>query len=606
MGFSSYRGGFKVGAGFKPDGDSGFPLIESCDIQVGEDGQRLDDWIENHSVGAGVNLDAEISEQSEIITLLRTAINNAPGYQAKTDASLETDSKNIVGAINELDRKLRRDTSMYQRKSDQNLETKSVTIVGAINEINAKVDNINATGGGADNSIVGTWVFNNYVYADKTVRFQVDFECEGTQYNELDVNVDTHNAVKMYYCDRDGGTDVYDEGWYIPEYKTIKILSDPNNDDFAAWLKANATKQGGSSDNADESYTGTWVFNDTINSLPEGIYNLKFASSGTDYVGLRIGRLGPPVPILIYSINGDDEGYYVYCYANDYGVEEGWQSASYKTIRIQEEPEQTIKDWLIANATKIPDNVPTLGFSVSTDFPTTVWYVLNYILMNGANLSEFNIINLTGYINATISARYHPYGNGSFGLLEASNLLTLKRISDVADWSTVRMADFLDKFSVNTCFEMPQIRLTSVSGNANDSTTYRVDRDNPLKFTVEIVGGGALQVGDALQLCVKSRFNGSPANNGKRKYKLKRFVEYVVTEDDLNSRYLTVTTLNSYNRYLFRDGNCCDLSPLYLRIRRPKGAMQDNDSGQTVDAEFSNIVTVWKSYHRGEQLIRIY
>ena len=163
-------------------------------------------------------------------------------------------------------------------------------------------------------------------------------------------------------------------------------------------------------------------------------------------------------------------------------------------------------------------------------------------------------------------------------------------------------------------FEMPQIRFTSANGSDmnGDTTTFFVDEQNPLKLTVEIVGGGDLKVGDALQVCVRKRFNGSMANGNRKKYKLQRFAEYVVTEDDLNKRYLTVyiecgTEDNKVAyRGLFRDGNTQDLSPLYLRIRRPKGGMQANDSGQTVDAEFSNIVTIWKHFHRGNQLIRIY
>lgn len=162
--------------------------------------------------------------------------------------------------------------------------------------------------------------------------------------------------------------------------------------------------------------------------------------------------------------------------------------------------------------------------------------------------------------------------------------------------------------------EMPQIRFTSANGSDmnGDTTTFFVDEQNPLKLTVEVVGGGALKVGDALQVCVRKRFNGSMANGNRRKYKLQRFAEYVVTEDDLNKRYLTVyiacgTEDNKVAyRGLFRDGNTQDLSPLYLRIRRPKGGMQANDSGQTVDAEFSNIVTIWKATHRGNQVIRIY
>lgn len=160
--------------------------------------------------------------------------------------------------------------------------------------------------------------------------------------------------------------------------------------------------------------------------------------------------------------------------------------------------------------------------------------------------------------------------------------------------------------------EMPQIRFTSANGSTMDKTvsTFYVDEENPLKLTVEVTGG-ALQVGDALQVCIRKRFNGSKSNGYRRKYKLQRCAEYIVTEEDLDKRFLTVQVFASGEgsrgyRGLFRDGKMSSTSPLYLRIRRPKGNMQLNDSGQTVDAEFSNIVTIWKDYHRSDRLIRIY
>lgn len=166
------------------------------------------------------------------------------------------------------------------------------------------------------------------------------------------------------------------------------------------------------------------------------------------------------------------------------------------------------------------------------------------------------------------------------------------------------------------CFEMPQIRFTSANGyNDGQTPNLYVDGDKPLKLTVEIVGGGALQVGDALQVCHRKRFNGSQANGYKRKYKLQRFAEYIVTEEDLNNKYLTVSVacgrggtspqVKHAFRGLFHDGMANNIAPLYLRIRRAKGDMQNNDSGQTVDAEFSNIVTIWKHSHRVYQTIRI-
>ena len=53
MSFNTYRGGLYVGAGFKPDGDSGFPLMETCDIQATADGKRLDEVLEELRKNAG-------------------------------------------------------------------------------------------------------------------------------------------------------------------------------------------------------------------------------------------------------------------------------------------------------------------------------------------------------------------------------------------------------------------------------------------------------------------------------------------------------------------------------------------------------------------------
>ena len=164
-------------------------------------------------------------------------------------------------------------------------------------------------------------------------------------------------------------------------------------------------------------------------------------------------------------------------------------------------------------------------------------------------------------------------------------------------------------------FEMPQIRFTSAQGtNASEYKSFYCDVDTPLKLTVEIVGGGELQAGDQLQVCTRKRFQHSPSNN-KNKYKLSRFAEYVVTADDLNKKYLTVEIYpcKEDNRKafyaLYHDGKYSNdkssLSPLYLRIRRPKGILQNNDSGQTVDADFSNTVTIWKTYMRSGQTIQI-
>lgn len=161
--------------------------------------------------------------------------------------------------------------------------------------------------------------------------------------------------------------------------------------------------------------------------------------------------------------------------------------------------------------------------------------------------------------------------------------------------------------SGDTCFEMPQIRFTNQTPLNDDA----INIDNPLKLTIEIVGGGALQVGDALQLCRRKNYNykvkdqdGAVIKQYKKK-KLYCFTEYIVTEEDLNKRFLTLTVTNSTMQEAFalnHTGNMLNQSRTaqrFIRIRRPKGNLQNNDSGQTVDASFSNVIPIWWTYTNG-------
>lgn len=258
-------------------------------------------------------------------------------------------------------------------------------------------------------------------------------------------------------------------------------------------------------------------------------------------------------------------------------------------------------------------------FTIAVEGSTTVWDVLRATQEAGANLNEWNLINTVGHINAVISVIYQPFGNGSFGLLKASNLMKLDQVADVKDWATIPFSDFIDGMFKYPTNEMPQIRFTSVVSNRgqdDDSSGLNgvnmiCDDDNPLYFNVEIVGGGALQVGDTLQLCTRRGFMGCEANGYRAKYKLRKFAEYEITESDLKKKYLTVATHlagDSVPKELYHDGNAGSgntLSPIYIRIRRPKGDLQNNDSGKSVDASFSNIVTVWKLHYREAREIKI-
>lgn len=76
MGLNSYKGGFKMGAGFTPSG-SGYPLMEACDIQVDENGKRLDQKLAELSSGG--SLPPEIETAAEMSAILESATTDSVG-----------------------------------------------------------------------------------------------------------------------------------------------------------------------------------------------------------------------------------------------------------------------------------------------------------------------------------------------------------------------------------------------------------------------------------------------------------------------------------------------------------------------------------------------
>ena len=139
--------------------------------------------------------------------------------------------------------------------------------------------------------------------------------------------------------------------------------------------------------------------------------------------------------------------------------------------------------------------------------------------------------------------------------------------------------------------EMPLIRFIGLRG---DNVLSNLDGEEyPVQFMIEIIAG-AVQVGDTLQICGMRTFCESP-RNPVRKRKLRRFAEYVITEEDLDKRYLILTVNPTRNAFAhFRRTNRQSGGPAmyYFRIRRPVGDLQANDSGMTNSARFSNVVPV--------------
>ena len=437
----------------------------------------------------------------------------------------------------------------YQPKEDKGLGTQSKTLVGAINELH-------------NNLVSGyTWQINDVITSGFEYNFK--FKSNGRIYDKMrfyevsdiergyyllvyeEYNSFEQIAVYEYYS---GSGECY---WKDEAYKKVFTEDDISLDNIASKVTTSITdglkteaksivgaineinsKVGSGGGSSTVSLIGTWTVIDEP-EIPTSDLPLEFTSNGVKYSAIVVTSQGSSSwGINALSYFRTNEGYYDAAYVNNpsgnYGISHGWRGDGYRYLTVTKEPtdKNTIK-WLGKN----------------TDAP-------------------------------------------------------------------------IDTEETSNGFEMPQIRFTSATGSTeNDTPMLYVDADNPLKLTVEIVGGGALQAGDQLQVCIRKRFSGSAANGFKRKYKLQRFAEYVVTEDDLDKKYLTVSVACEYChtnkmihhsfRGLFRDGMAGGIAPLYLRIRRPKGVVQNNGSGQSVDADFSNIVTIWKHSIRGMQSIRI-
>ena len=135
---------------------------------------------------------------------------------------------------------------------------------------------------------------------------------------------------------------------------------------------------------------------------------------------------------------------------------------------------------------------------------------------------------------------------------------------------------------------LPRIRYANFTNVANDGeepTAYR--------FTIENMGDGTLQVGDRLQICCKRSYP-----HGK--VKLRKMLEYVIQEKDLNSRFLKIEVDRFdpiHRKWLYRNDRRGEthstLSSLYFRLKR---ATSFDEDGKENNAIFSNVEQVWKTY----------
>lgn len=238
------------------------------------------------------------------------------------------------------------------------------------------------SGGTTDDSIIGTWVFNDDVNLATLTDGEMCFVSAGKTYiavagrqygphaarNSLAYResqiLETYDVVYM-----DNSVEVYGAtaGWQDEAYKTISILTEPSAE-AEAWIRANAVKResiptylpfayklsstdelpiyapDGSSAVVEthSELLGWWQFNDEI-SLDGNSSNIHFRFDGASNEYTTITRDGK----LVYI---NEDGKEVTAYEN--GV---WSSEFHKEIdlmgRVEGEYYSQFKTWLNENAT---------------------------------------------------------------------------------------------------------------------------------------------------------------------------------------------------------------------------------------------------------------
>ena len=218
------------------------------------------------------------------------------------------------------------------------------------------------SGSGADNSIVGTWVFNDNVSLDiAPAMFQVMFYVYDEGYREFDSL--TVSDAEITYDGLHGIEEgIYEDGvgWNVESYKTITITEEPTDEAFITWLKENATKT------ETISIVGIWWFKPEISKptfyngdgdpplmrfhVPDLLYAYQ-----EDFKAIKYGS-----KFMSYS---DNDGIDTVTHINVYNFETNkWINETYRKICITEEPtNDEFKTWLKENATKLSSAV-TLVF----------------------------------------------------------------------------------------------------------------------------------------------------------------------------------------------------------------------------------------------------
>lgn len=148
---------------------------------------------------------------------------------------------------------------------------------------------------------------------------------------------------------------------------------------------------------------------------------------------------------------------------------------------------------------------------------------------------------------------------------------------------------------------LPSIRFVGFS--TDTGSFYAPDEWH---FTIEVLGGGRLRLGDYFELCGMrtSKRPQSDRNAGFKRQRLRRIARKVITDTEF--KYLTLVVESVDDSQLFKNernavstGNC--RSNIYLRLKRPFL----DEYGIENFAKFSNVICLEKSYSLNDRRISI-
>ena len=501
--------------------------------------------------------DATLDEMHEIVAYIKS-------NKALIDA-ITTSKVNVADIINNLDTNV----------SDKPLSAAQGVVLKAL---------IDEKGGGSSaESMLGEWVFNDNLSL-AVFDSSMSFISNGIKFIRIVNN--NSDWVSMAYIDENGDRcSAYDDAWEDEVYKNINILEEPP-EEIAAWIKANAKRKQPVGVDKVRSIDA-WASGVVELGDDDGIYwNEGFCFYDEDTFGgnlLAKGNIAHRVPIRAgknVEFEVDEENQVVKINATGGGSGGG-------SIKYSEGLEYFPN-------TYSGEGYKVTGIGTCTDdfviIPTEhegepVNYIEDYAFNKLDTTTSFTSI----FIPKTVTeGLYDALPGGITVYCEAES----QPDGWYPDWNysnnTVIWGYKLDQggSSSGSTLQMPQIRFANFTEykNEEDMTMYR--------FTVENLGGGTLQAGDKLQICCRRKYPG-----GKKK--LRRMIEYEITEEDINQRFLKIEVDpigDGAEKWLFRndrkEGDT--LSAMYFRLKRVT-KYSDSD-GRECDAIFSNVETVWKTY----------